>query len=142
MKNRIVSIVVLALLLASLDAIAQENRTRPAIPPGKRIVGICDVGYMKANAYFFRATTHCKKNYLDTPAGYIALAESKKCASILSEEGVERITKEGFTEAEDAFVKHGKKKGCKVAESLSVDLVNGKEIDPTAIVEDIPKGKE
>jgi hypothetical protein len=47
-----------------------------------RAVAECDEKFVKANAIFIRATVHCKRNYMDSPAGYYALAMTKQCSTL------------------------------------------------------------
>ena len=53
----------------------------------------CNLQYLRANAIFMRATTFCKKDYLDSPAGMYALAMSRQCSSLTEDEMTAFVTK-------------------------------------------------
>jgi hypothetical protein len=42
----------------------------------------CEERFLRANAIFIRATTFCKKNYMDSRAGDYALAKFKQCGEL------------------------------------------------------------
>ena len=51
---------------------------KPAAPAES--ADTCDMVLFNANAIFIRATTFCKKDYMDSPEGLAALAGARKCS--------------------------------------------------------------
>jgi bacterioferritin-associated ferredoxin len=71
----------------------------------------CQESILKANAIFIRATTHCKKNYMDTPAGYYALAMSRQCTQ-LGESRIRELAKTAMLELDQLAKEKGAKAAC------------------------------
>lgn len=72
----------------------------------------CDERFLEANAIFIRATTYCKKNYMDTRAGYFALEKSRHCVGLPEAELMPKI--QSAMQKLDSIVKSkGKQFGCR-----------------------------
>src|SRR4051812_20247 len=82
----------------------------------------CDLGLHRANAMFIRSVAHCKQNYMDTPAAYVALGGAKSCARALKEPEMERYAKEAFQALDDIAAKQGKDAACKLVETLQREI--------------------
>lgn len=83
----------------------------------------CDPSMLRANAIFIRATTHCtRKNYMDSPAGYYALAISRQCAS-LGEEQLKSATKAAMMELDDVVRRKGRGEGCRWVDAVERDVL-------------------
>lgn len=83
----------------------------------------CDESYLKANAIFIRATVFCNKNYMDSQAGYYALAMSRKCND-LSENKLNGIIMNSMKEFDRVSKTKGKKSACKWADELEKTVNN------------------
>ena len=81
-------------------------------------VAECDMAMFRANAIFIRATAHCEKNFMDTPAGHHALAISKQCASNMSGEEIKKRSQEGFKELDEVARKSGRNGACRWVDDL------------------------
>ena len=77
----------------------------------------CDESFLRANAIFIRATVLCGKNYMDSPAGYYALAMSRKCTE-LGDQKLESLIKNAMLEFDSVMKKHGKKRACLWADEI------------------------
>ncbi len=64
--------------------IADEPQMEPNKQPTQ--TDDCDMYMFKANAIFIRATTFCRKDYMDSKAGYAALAGARKCAASIGDD--------------------------------------------------------
>ncbi len=82
----------------------------------------CDPKYLKANATFIRATVHCKRDYMDTPAGFYALAMSRQCAA-MPEAELRAIAKAAMVELDDIAKRKGKAAACKWVDDLEKEIV-------------------
>ena len=87
----------------------------------------CDESFLKANAIFVRATVLCGKNYMDSPAGYYALAMSRKCNE-LGEDKLASIFTNAMLEFDSIMKKKGKRRAClwadEVEKSVNADMPN------------------
>jgi hypothetical protein len=81
--------------------------------------GACDDAAFRANAIFVRSSAHCKQNFMDTPAAYRALEESKKCASAMPEAEMQRRLRQAFGELDEIARKRGKAAACRWVADLS-----------------------
>jgi hypothetical protein len=77
----------------------------------------CDEAFLKANAIFIHATVECGKNYMDSPAGYYALAMSRKC-SALGEKNLTAKAMNAMREFDQVARQKGKQSACKWADAL------------------------
>lgn len=77
----------------------------------------CDVKFLKANATFIRATTYCQRDFMDSPAGYYALAMSRQCNG-MPEAEVRAVTMKAMKELD----RIAKSKGVKAACTFVFDL--------------------
>jgi hypothetical protein len=87
------------------------------------VLAECDESYLKANAIFIRATVACGKNYMDSQAGYYALAMSKKCND-LSERKLNSIIMNAMKEFDKVSKTKGKKSACRWADELEKTVNN------------------
>ncbi|NTF59420.1 hypothetical protein G6L12_31395 [Agrobacterium rhizogenes] len=67
----------------------------------------CQLDMLNANAAFIRATTYCKKDYIDTPAGVYALSMSRQCAQSMNDAQI----KDAFMKTANQIDNIAKKKG-------------------------------
>ena len=67
----------------------------------------CQLDMLNANAAFIRATTYCKKDYMDTQAGAYALSMSRQCAQSMSNAQI----KDAFMKTANQIDSMAKKKG-------------------------------
>jgi hypothetical protein len=77
----------------------------------------CEKQFLEANAIFIRATTHCKRNYMDSPVGYYALAMSRQCKD-LKEEELMTIAKSAMQRLDKIADERGKPGACKWVDDL------------------------
>ena len=82
----------------------------------------CEKHLIEANATFIRATVHCKRNYMDTPAGYYALAMSKQC-NHLSEGEFLAIAKTAMLRLDEMVKQKGRAAACKFVDKLEKSLI-------------------
>ncbi|WP_349958083.1 hypothetical protein [Rhizobium sp. ZPR3] len=82
----------------------------------------CQLDMLNANAAFIRATTYCKKDYMDTPAGVYALSMSRPCAQSMTEAQI----KDAFMKTADQIDNLAKAKGrvavCKWMDGLEREV--------------------
>jgi hypothetical protein len=72
----------------------------------------CDHLFFRANAIFVRAVTYCAKNFMDSPAGYYALARAKECYSGLGQQKVRELAKKAMLELDGVAKQRGKNAAC------------------------------
>jgi hypothetical protein len=107
-KTKLNTVLAQALALLSISSSPAQSR--------------CDETFLKANAIFIRATVHCQKNYMDTPAGYYALAMSRQCTG-LGESRIRVISKNAML-ALDQIAKHrGANAACAWVDNLEAAIV-------------------
>lgn len=82
----------------------------------------CQVAMLRANAIFIRATTHCAKNYMDSPAGYYALAVSRQCAGF-GEDKVKAVAMRAMEELDAVVKKKGRAAGCRWVDAVEKDVL-------------------
>jgi hypothetical protein len=73
---------------------------------------LCDRAFLRANAIFIRAATYCPKNYMDSQAGYHALAQSRLCSGFLSEDELRASTGKAMLELDRVVKERGKRSAC------------------------------
>lgn len=80
---------------AAMDDWISGEPSMGGVKSAKSEVGAsgCDERFLRANAIFIRATTFCKKNYMDSRAGYYALAMFKQCKGIPKSEMMPKIVR-------------------------------------------------
>lgn len=84
----------------------------------------CDQKMLMANAIFIRATaTYCKKNYMDSQAGYFALEMSRRCTS-LGEKTVKSIAMEGMHQLDEKAEKGGAAAACEFADTVEANVLH------------------
>ena len=83
---------------------------------------VCDDAAFRANAIFIRSSAHCKQNFMDTPAAYRALEESRKCASGMPDDEMRRRVRKAFHELDEIVKTKGKAAACKWVADLNRSL--------------------
>lgn len=83
----------------------------------------CDEKFVRANAIFTRATSFCSKDYMDTKAGYFALAKAKICAAKMTEAGLKSAILKSMMELDRVAKARGKKGACQFVESVERDVM-------------------
>jgi hypothetical protein len=104
MKVFALSVVLLALVLTS-----------PAVAD-------CDEMFVKANSIFIHATAECKRDYMDTPAGYYALAMTRQC-SAMGEDKLKTIFKDSILQFDEIKREKGKNAACAWTDKLEKAIV-------------------
>jgi hypothetical protein len=84
--------------------------------------GACDSGMLRANAIFIRATTYCRKNYMDSPAGYYALAMSRQCKN-LAENELKAISLEAMKKVDAAARRYGRAGACRFVDEVEQQVL-------------------
>jgi hypothetical protein len=78
--------------------------------PAQGTTKACDAEMPTANATFLRATTYCKKDYMDSEAGYYALKKAKECD--LSEEALKKTFVDVVKRLDEISRKRGRAAVC------------------------------
>jgi hypothetical protein len=84
---------------------------------------ICQPDMLKANAVFIRATTYCSKNYMDSPAGYYALAMSRQCAQSMDEEKLKAITMDAMKQLDGLARQRGRVGACRWVQDVERNVL-------------------
>ncbi|WP_156898202.1 hypothetical protein [Methylocapsa acidiphila] len=84
---------------------------------------ICQPDMLKANAVFIRATTYCSKNYMDSPAGYYALAMSRQCAKSMGEETLKAITTDAMKQLDGLARQRGRVGACRWVQDVERNVL-------------------
>lgn len=72
----------------------------------------CDLSFLRANAIFIRASTYCRKDYMDSDAGYYALTQSRICSGSLSEKELMALSGRAMHELDHIVKERGKRSAC------------------------------
>jgi hypothetical protein len=91
-------------------------------PPSSSAVS-CDTRFVRANSIFVRAMTYCPKDYMDSPAGYYALAMSRQCASNMTKEEIKMAFMSAAREIDMAARKGGKAGACRFADQVQREVI-------------------
>jgi hypothetical protein len=83
----------------------------------------CEMQFLEANATFIRATVHCKRDYMDTPAGFYALAMTRQCKD-LSEEELFKVGMAAMLKLDGLAKEKGKAAACKWVDELEKAIVS------------------
>ena len=86
-------------------------------------VAECEMLFVEANATFIRATVHCKRNYMDTPAGFYALAMARQCKS-LREDELSKAGMAAMVKLDEIAKQKGKAAACKWVDDLEKSIVS------------------
>jgi hypothetical protein len=89
--------------------------------PTQSPTSACDTQMFMANAMFIRATTYCKKDYMDSDAGYYALKKAKECG--MSEEASNKMFTAGAKRLDDISRKQGHVAVCEFVESVEQQVL-------------------
>lgn len=82
----------------------------------------CDEMFVKANSIFIHATAECKRDYMDTPAGYYALAVTRQCRE-LGEDKLTAIFKDAILQFDEIKREKGRNAACAWADKLEKAIV-------------------
>lgn len=80
----------------------------------------CDMLLFSANAMFIRATTFCKKDYMDSPEGLAALEGAKKCS--LDEKAMEQKAKAAMLTLDQIAQRKGRAAVCPFVEQIAREV--------------------
>jgi hypothetical protein len=83
----------------------------------------CDMSLIRANAIFIRATTYCKKGYMDSPAGYYALAMSRQCAVNMTEDKINESFVAAASEVDAVAKKGGRAGACRFVDQVEREVM-------------------
>ena len=83
----------------------------------------CDKRFLRANAIFIRAVTYCAKDFLDTPAGFYALAKSRQCVPTLTEPMLHTAFLAAAKEVDDVATTGGKDAACRFVDQVEREIV-------------------
>lgn len=83
----------------------------------------CDMRLIRANAIFIRATTYCKKDYMDSPAGYYALAMSRQCAVNMTEDKINNSFLTAANEVDAVAKKGGRAGACRFVDQVEHEVM-------------------
>jgi hypothetical protein len=89
--------------------------------PAQSPTSACDTQMFMANAMFIRATTYCKKDYMDSDAGYFALKRAKECD--MSEEASNKMFMVGAKRLDEISRKHGHAAVCEFVDSVEQQVL-------------------
>ena len=82
----------------------------------------CDQPFLRANAIFIRATTYCPKDYMDSRAGYYALAMSRHCAAGINEDRLKSVGRSAMQELDAVVRQRGKRAACRWVDDVERDI--------------------
>jgi hypothetical protein len=83
----------------------------------------CQLDLLRANAIFIRATTYCAKDYMDTPAGYYALAMSRQCAQTMEEDKIKAFAKEAMLQLDAIAKRSGRAGACRWVNDVEKEVL-------------------
>jgi hypothetical protein len=83
----------------------------------------CQLSMLKANATFIRATVYCRKDYMDSPAGYYALAMSRQCAQSIDEDKLRAIAMEAMRQLDVIAKQMGRAKACNWVDGVEKEVL-------------------
>ena len=81
----------------------------------------CDLRFLRANAIFIRAAAHCPRDYMDSRAGFYALAKSRRCVS-LGEDKVKSVAMSAMEELDAVVSQQGKAAACRWVDAVEKDI--------------------
>jgi hypothetical protein len=82
----------------------------------------CDPVYLRANAIFIRATTYCRTDYMDSPAGMYALEKFRQCKG-MSEEQLKPMIARSMGELDAVVSKLGPRQACAWVDQLAREIL-------------------
>ena len=85
-------------------------------------MAVCDEMLVKGNSVFVHATVECKRNYMDTPAGFYTLAMTRQCSE-MGEDKLMAILKEAALQFDEGKREKGKKAACEWVDKLEKAIV-------------------
>ena len=80
---------------------------------------LCKPLLFRANAIFIRSTTFCSTNFMDSRAGYKALAGAKQCQSMMNETTI----KSAMMEVDQKVRERGKGGACRWVSDLAAEVI-------------------
>jgi hypothetical protein len=102
--------------------VSEWTAGEPSFGPPSTPSASCDMRFVRANSIFIRATTYCAKDYMDSPAGYYALAMSRQCAQDMTEEKIKTAFMSAAKEIDDAAKKGGKAGACRFVDQVEREI--------------------
>src|SRR5215207_6261416 len=84
----------------------------------------CEMALFRANAIFIRAVAHCPKNFMDSAAGFRALAGARQCAS-LGEREIKSSAMAAMEELDRMVKERGKAAGCRWVDEIERQVMRG-----------------
>jgi hypothetical protein len=102
--------------------VSEWTAGEPSFGPPSTPSASCDMRFLRANSIFIRATTYCAKDYMDSPAGYYALAMSRQCAQVMTEEKIKAAFMFAAKEMDDAAKKGGKAGACRFVDQVEREV--------------------
>jgi hypothetical protein len=94
-----------------------------ASPQSKNAASTCNMGMMKANAMFMRATTYCKRDYLDSKAGLFALEKSRECAANMNEDAMKKVITGAMHEVDKIARQYGRAGACDFVDAIEQEVL-------------------
>lgn len=94
----------------------------PSFDPPSTPSANCDLRFLRANSIFIRATTYCAKDYMDSPAGYYALAMSRQCTPVMTKEKFKTAFMSATKEIDNAAKKGGKAGACQFVDQVEREV--------------------
>ncbi len=82
----------------------------------------CQENFIRANAIFIRASTYCRKDYMDTPAGFYALAESRHCFVLRPEAKMTSLARSAMLELDCVVKTTGRAAACRWVDNIERDI--------------------
>jgi len=82
----------------------------------------CQENFIRANAIFIRASTYCRKDYMDTPAGFYALAESRHCFVLRPEAKMTSLARSAMLELDSVVKTTGRAAACRWVDNIERDI--------------------
>jgi hypothetical protein len=82
----------------------------------------CDETFVIANSIFIHATVECKRDYMDTPAGYYALAMTRQCSQ-MGEDKLTAVFKKAVSQFDEIKREKGKNAACAWVDKLERAIV-------------------
>ncbi|MCX8252596.1 protein of unknown function [Beijerinckiaceae bacterium RH AL1] len=86
----------------------------------------CSTSLYNANAVFIRATTYCRKDYMDTKGGYIALEASRVCSKSNSEQALKSEAMYAMKQLDKLVRQTGRRNACVFLDELQRSIERGK----------------
>jgi hypothetical protein len=103
--------------------VSEWTADEPSFGTPTQTIPQCDMSLIRANAIFIRATTYCKKGYMDSPAGYYALAMSRQCAVNMTEDKINESFVAAASEVDAVAKKGGRAGACRFVDQVEREVM-------------------